>query len=61
QLSALRFGVLRVSAREFEAEVSGVQERIAEYLSNLRDSGERTTLGDIQKLAERQKSGRDGE
>ncbi|MBQ9994240.1 MAG: NYN domain-containing protein [Clostridia bacterium] len=61
QLSALRFGVLRVSAAEFEAEVSGVQERIAEYLSNLRDSGERTTLGDIQKLAERQKSGRDGE
>ena len=34
QLSAVRFGVLRVSAREFEREIETVNERISEKLNN---------------------------
>ncbi len=34
QLSAVRFGVLRVSAREFEREIEAVNERISEKLNN---------------------------
>lgn len=34
QLSAVRFGVLRVSAREFEREIEAVNEKISEKLNN---------------------------
>ena len=34
QLSAVRFGVLRVSAREFEREIEAVNERISEKLNS---------------------------
>jgi len=40
QLSAIRSGVLRVSAREFESDVRAVQELIAEEMETL----ERKTL-----------------
>ncbi len=42
QLSALRSGVLRVSAREFEAEVEGVLEQIREIISS--DESEKRNL-----------------
>ena len=45
QLSAVRFGVLRMSAREFEKDVDSVHERIAEYIEQLRRQ-KRTTIGE---------------
>ena len=45
QLSAVRFGVLRMSAREFEKDVDSVHERIAEYIEQLKRQ-KRTTIGE---------------
>ncbi len=48
QLSAVRFGVLRMSAREFEQEVDSVHEKIAEYIEQLKRQ-KRTTIGEAAK------------
>ncbi|HBL40557.1 MAG TPA: translation elongation factor G, partial [Ruminococcaceae bacterium] len=45
QLSAVRFGVLRVSANEFEREVESVHERIAEYIQKM-SFQKKTTIGE---------------
>lgn len=47
QLSALRSGVLRVSAREFENEVNWVYEQIREVLSGSNQSAHTTKVKDI--------------
>ncbi len=45
QLSAVRFGVLRMSAREFEREVDLIHEKIATYIEQLKRQ-KRTTIGE---------------
>ena len=45
QLSAVRFGVLRMSAKEFEQDVDSVHEKIAEYIEQLKRQ-KRTTIGE---------------
>ena len=45
QLSAVRFGVLRMSAAEFAQEVSKVQGQIEEILTDLRQQPH-STIGD---------------
>jgi len=47
QLSVIRSGVLRTSARDFENEVDQVHARIAEALDNLNKGVKTTTIGDI--------------
>lgn len=44
QLSAVRFGVLRASAAEFEREIDSVHARISEYLQSVRDGNPKTVL-----------------
>ncbi len=46
QLSAVRAGVLRMSAREFEQEVDAVHARIGEVLQEMKEKTPKTTLGD---------------
>lgn len=46
QLSAVRFGVLRESAAEFEREVDAVHEQIGEYLDKIRSGNPSPRLGD---------------
>jgi predicted RNA-binding protein with PIN domain len=45
QLSAVRYGVLRMSAAEFALEVNEVNGKISEILSDLREQS-RSTIGD---------------
>lgn len=47
QLSAVRAGVLRMSAREFEEEVDRVHKKIAEVLSKMKDDAPEILFGDI--------------
>lgn len=44
QLSAVRFGVLRMSAAEFEREVDAVHARIGEVLAELKDNNPKSTI-----------------
>ena len=44
QLSAVRFGVLRMSAAEFEREVDAVHAKIGEVLTELKESTPKTTV-----------------
>ena len=46
RLSAVRIGVLRMSAADFAEEVSEVDKRIAEWIENQRLTNPKTTLGD---------------
>ncbi len=46
QLSAVRAGVLRMSAREFEQEVDAVHARIGEFLQEMKAKTPKTKLGD---------------
>ncbi len=50
QLSAIRLGVLRTSAAEFEREVDAVHSRIAETLDEMNSSAPKTTLSDVSNL-----------
>ena len=47
QLSAVRFGVLRTSAAEFEREVDSVNARIGKFLEEVREKNPKTKLNDI--------------
>ena len=47
QLSAVRFGVLRMSAAEFEREVDSVNARIGKFLEDVREKNPKTRLNDI--------------
>lgn len=47
QLSAVRTGVLRTSAREFEEEVDRVHKKISEVLSKMKDDAPEILFGDI--------------
>ena len=47
QLSAVRYGVLRLSSREFEEEVDSVHEKISEFLKELKSNNPVTKLGEI--------------
>ena len=47
QLSAVRFGVLRTSAAEFEREVDSVNARIGKFLEKVREKNPKTKLNDI--------------
>ena len=47
QLSAVRFGVLRMSAAEFEREVDSVNARIGKFLEEVREKNPKTKLNDI--------------
>ena len=47
QLSAVRAGVLRMSAREFEEEVDRVHEKISDVLSKMKDDAPEILFGDI--------------
>ena len=47
QLSAVKVGVLRMSAREFEEEVDRVHEKIGEMLYRMRDEAPEILFGDI--------------
>ena len=47
QLSAVKAGVLRMSAREFEEEVDRVHEKIGEMLYRMRDEAPEILFGDI--------------
>ena len=44
QLSAVRFGVLRASAAEFEREVDAVHAKISDYLESVRESNPKPTI-----------------
>ncbi len=44
QLSAVRFGVLRASAAEFEREIDAVHAKISDYLQSVRESNPKTNL-----------------
>lgn len=46
QLSAVRFGVLRMSAAEFEREVDSVHAKIGEFLEEMKEKTQRTKLSD---------------
>ncbi len=52
QLSAARFGVLRVSASEFEREVDSVHEKITEYIEKMKMQ-KKTTIGEGAKRKKR--------
>ncbi len=53
QLSAVRFGVLRESAAEFEREIDEVSEKISEFLGEMKNKNPQSTLGDaVKKEAE---------
>ena len=47
QLSAVRFGVLRTSAAEFEREVDSVNARIGKFLDEVREKNPKTKLYEI--------------
>ena len=47
QLSAVRFGILRLSASEFEKEVGEVQSDIAEELDRMRTGKTPTRINDL--------------
>lgn len=47
QLSAVRFGVLRLSSREFEEEVDEVSVKISQTIDEIRKSNPTTTIGEI--------------
>lgn len=47
QLSAVRFGVLRLSSREFEAEIDDVSAKISKFLEENKQKNPTTTIGDI--------------
>lgn len=47
QLSAVRFGVLRMSAAEFEREVDSVHAKIGKFLDEIRDKNPKTKLDDV--------------
>lgn len=46
QLSAVRFGVLRLSSREFEAEVDEVSSKISEVINEIRQNNPTSKLGE---------------
>ena len=48
RLTAVRVGVLRMSAADFEAEISEVDRQIEAYIEQLKDSNPATKLGDLQ-------------
>lgn len=47
QLSAVRFGVLRMSAAEFEREVDSVHAKIGKFLDEIREKNSKTKIDDI--------------
>ena len=47
QLSAVRFGVLRMSAAEFEREVDSVHAKIGRFLDEIREKNPKTTVDEI--------------
>ena len=47
QLSAVRFGVLRMSAAEFEREVDSVHAKIGKFLDEIREKNQKTKINDI--------------
>lgn len=47
QLSAVRFGVLRMSAAEFEREVDSVHAKIGKFLDEIRDKNPKTKIDDV--------------
>ena len=50
QLSAIRSGVLRTSAAEFEREVDSVHAKIAQTLDDMKNNAPKTTLSDVSNL-----------
>lgn len=49
QLSAVRFGVLRMSAAEFEREVDSVHAKIGKFLNEIREKNPKTKIDEIVK------------
>lgn len=49
QLSAVRFGVLRMSAAEFEREVDSVHAKISKFLDEIREKNPKTKIDEIVK------------
>ena len=47
QISAVRFGVLRMSAAEFEREVDSVHAKIGKFLDEIREKNSKTKIDDI--------------
>ena len=47
QLSAVRFGVLRMSAAEFEREVDSVHAKIGKFLDEIREKNPKTKIDDV--------------
>lgn len=50
QLSAVRFGVLRMSAAEFEREVDSVHAKIGKFLDEIREKNPKTKIDEISKI-----------
>lgn len=50
QLSAVRFGVLRMSAAEFEREVDSVHAKICKFLDEIREKNPKTKIDEISKI-----------
>ena len=50
QLSAVRFGVLRMSAAEFEREVDSVYAKIGKFLDEIKEKNPKTKIDEIAKL-----------
>ena len=50
QLSAVRFGVLRMSAAEFEREVDSVHAKIGKFLDEIREKNSKTKIDEISKI-----------
>ena len=50
QLSAVRFGVLRMSAAEFEREVDSVHTKIGKFLDEIREKNSKTKIDEISKI-----------
>lgn len=50
QLSAVRFGVLRMSAAEFEREVDSVHAKIGKFLDEIREKNSKTTVDEITEI-----------